>query len=252
MKLSNDTIARLDQLIGTSMIAGIKKIIIEPGKIRGIDENQNVVVITTNSLPDFGGKQVGINRIDQLRSRIDLLRSADGPDLVVEAVESTTVADTIISLELSVGKTKVPFRCASVTAIANVPKNIVDKFVWEVTMPTKVLPVLTQGISTMGADHLTIASRDGISVSLECIDSNKDVFSTDGGSIRWIGDGAPDSSFCKKYVAKFLLPLLREVVKGQYSRGAPATDSIIIKLGQEGIISITVNDLSFYVLPVAG
>lgn len=242
MKLTTDTIAALDQLVQTAMIAGLKKLVIEPGKVRGIDEKQSVVVISTDNVPDLNGKQIGINRIDQLSARINLVKSQG--DLAIEATESQQNSADIALLDLAVGRTKAQFRCASVEAVKGVPKNITDTLVWEIKVGSKALPTITQGVSAMGAEQLTLASRDGLTVSFECVDSNKDVFTTDAEEApKWIGTGTAGTSFCQKYPAKTLLALIKEAAKHE--------DPVTLKLGEGGILNLVVNKFNFYVIPVA-
>lgn len=241
MKLSTDAIAQLDQLVQTAMIAGLKKLVIEPGKVRGIDEKQSVVIISTTNVPDLNGKQVGINRIDQLSARINLVK-AQG-DLAIDATESQSNAADIALLELSVGKTKAQFRCASVEAVKGVPKNITDTLVWEIKVGGKVLPTISQGISAMSSEQLTIASRDGLTVSFECVDTNKDVFTTDAEEAPvWTGTGPAGTSFCQKYPAKTLLALIKEALKTE--------PQVTLRLGEGGILNLEVNKLNIYVIPV--
>jgi hypothetical protein len=242
MQLNKDTIAQLDQLVQTAMIAGLKKLVIEPGKVRGIDEKQSVVIISTTNVPDLNGKQIGINRIDQLSARINLVKSQG--DLTIVTTESQQNTADIALLDLSVGKTKAQFRCASVEAVKGVPKNITDTLVWEIKVSGKILPTIAQGIAAMGTDHLTIASRDGKTVSFECVDTNKDVFTTDAEDPPvWTGTGPAASSFCQKYPAKTLLALIKEALK--------IDPKIALRIGEGGILNLGVNNFNFYVIPVA-
>jgi hypothetical protein len=241
MKLTADSIHRIDLLVQTAMVAGLKKLVIEQDKVRGIDEKQSVVILSTDNVPDLSGKQVGINRIDQLNARLNLVKSQG--DLTIEATEAPNGND-ISMFDIVAGKTKAQFRAASVEAVKGVPKNINDTLIWEIKVTGKILPTLNQGVSAMAAETLTIASRDGTSVSFECVDGNKDVFTTDADEAPvWIGQGSAQSSFCKKYPAKTLLSLLKEAVK--------TTDPVSLKLGEGGILSLKVNGFDFFVLPAA-
>jgi len=241
MKLSQDSIAKLASLIQTSQTAGIKKLVIESGKIRGIDEKQSVVIISTDNVPDFGGKQIGINRIDNLADRLNLVKNQG--TLEIEATEASNKQDISI-LELSSGKTKAQFRCASVEAVKGVPKNITDTLVWEIKIDAKTLPVIAQAITAMGAEAVTIASKDGKVVSIELVDTNKDIFTTDLTEAPvWIGTSVAQSSFCKKYPAKTFVSLLKE--------GLKSDPSLSLKLGEGGIFSFKVNGFDFFVLPMA-
>lgn len=241
MKLSADSIMKLDVLVQTALTAGIKKLVIESGKIRGIDDKQSVVIITTDNVPDFDGKQVGINRLEQLAARLSLVKNQG--DLLIEATEATSGADISI-LDLSAGKTKAQFRCASVEAVKGVPKNVADTLVWEIKVNAKALPVISQGVTAMSAETITVASRDGLTVSIECVDANKDVFTMDlEDAPLWIGTGSKTSSFCQKYPAKIITSLLKEALK--------TSDPVTLRLGEGGIFSFKVNGFDFFLLPVS-
>jgi hypothetical protein len=239
MKLNADSIAQLDSLVQNAMTAGITKLVIADGKIRGIDPKQSVVIITTDNVPDFGGKNIGINRIEQLYARINLVKSQGA--LNIEATEASNGQDISI-LDLNSGKTKAQFRCASVEAVKGVPKNITDTLVWEIKVSSKLLPTLSQGISAMGSETVTIASRDGKTVSFECVDGNKDVFTTDAvDEATWIGTDVAGTSFCQKYPAKTLLALVKEATK--------TADPAVLRIGAGGILSLKVNGFDFFVIP---
>lgn len=241
MKLDSDTISKIDQLVQTSLVAAIEKLIIEPGKIRGFDKAQTVALISTDNVPDLNGKQIGITRVSQLADRISLVKSQG--DLSIEATESQSNPNDISMLELSVGKTKAQFRCASVEAVKGVPKQIADTLVWELKIDNKILSTVTQAVSAMGSDHITVASRDGKTVSLECVDGTKDVFTTDLVEPPvWIGTTSAASSFCHRFPAKTLLALLKEAKKS-------SNDTVTVKIGEGGIMNLNVNNFTFYVLP---
>lgn len=240
MQLTTESIQRLDQLVQTAMIAGIKKLVIEQDKIRGIDEKQSVAILTKEQVPDLEGHQIGITRLEQLAARLNLVKSQG--DLKIEAAESTGNKDDISLLDLQAGKAKAQFRAASVEAVKGVPKNITDTLVWEVKVTSKLIPILSQGVTAMAAETITIASRDGVVVSFECVDANKDVFTMDAEDPAvWVGTGSPASSFCQKYPAKTLIALLKE--------GARTTDPLSIFVGEGGILSLKVNGFDMFVIP---
>lgn len=239
MKLNEDSINKLDLLVHTALTSGVKKLIIESGKIRGIDEKQSVVIITTDNVPDLGGKQVGITRLDSLAARLSLVKSQGNVE--IETTEASNGND-ISLLDLKCGKTKAQFRCASVEAVKGVPKNMADTLVWEIKINGKSLPVINQAINAMGAEVVTIASKDGKTVCLELVDENKDLFTTDiSNEVNWVGSGTPQSSFCQKYPAKTLVSLLKEALK--------TSDPLTLMLGEGGIFSLKVNGFDFFVLP---
>ena len=238
MKLTKKSIDDLYSLVLTALVANIKKLIIEPGKIRGIDEKQSVVVITDQRVPDLGGT-AGINRLELLAARLNLIKNQG--DLDVEVTMAPNGTD-VSMMELSSGKVKTQFRCASVESVKGVPKTSVDTLVWDIKLGTKELLAIAQGAGAMGAETITIASKDGVTVSIECIDANKDVFSIDlAASATWIGTDAPGSSFCQKFAVKTVVPLIKEGVKVQ--------DPMPLYIGAGGILSFKVNDFDFSVIP---
>lgn len=239
MKLSADSILKLDLLVQTAKTAGIKKLVIEGGKIRGIDEKQQVVIITSNNVPDFGGKQMGINRLDSLGDRLNLVKNQGA--LEIEATDALNKSD-ISLLDLSAGKVKAQFRCASVEAVKGVPKNVADVPTWEIKIDSKVLPVIIQAVTAMNAEAVTVASKDGKTVSVELVDSNRDVFTTElPEAPLYIGKEPAKSSFCHKYPAKIFTSLLKEALK--------TADPLSLQLGEGGICWFNVNSFDFFILP---
>jgi hypothetical protein len=239
VKLDIDSVHRLDLLVTTAQLAGIDRLIIEPDQIRGIDMKQNVAILTDKNVPDFNGKTIGINRASVLGARLALVKATGDP--MIEATESTHNPNDIAIMEISSGKSKAQFRCASSEAIKGVPKKINDVLVWKLTIEAKLIPTLTQAAGAMSADLVTIASSDGKVVSFEFVDANKDVFSTEAeDDAQWIGTGAPATSFCQKYPAKTLISLLKEASKG---------GSVTVSMGEGGVLALTVNGFQLYVIP---
>jgi len=239
MKLSNEAIVLFDSLIQTSLTMGISKLVIEPGKIRGIDAKQTVTVITADNVPDFNEKQVGINRLDNLAARLNLIKSQGTP-----VIEFTVAANdnNVSLLDLSANKVKAQFRCASIESIKGVPKNVTDKLVWELKFDARILPLINQAINAMGSEIVTIASKDGKTVMIEIVDQNKDVFTTELTEPPvWIDSGEPVTSFCQKYFSKGFVTMLREAFK--------SSDVVTILLGENGIIKIKLNGFDFFMLP---
>ena len=237
-KLTTESTQKFDSLIQTSMIAGIKKLVIESGKIRGIDEKQQVVIVTSNNVPDLGGKQIGISRLDSLCARLSLIKNQGSLDIT--ATEHPTEKQDIAQLDLSSGKVKAQFRCSTVSAVKGVPKTISDSFVWEIKLESKYFPTIVQAVSAMGSEAVTIASKDGKTVVVELVDANKDVFTTElSDNIKWISTKTASTSFCHKYPAKPFVSIMKESLK--------SNDKITI--GEGGMLSLLINGFDFYLLP---
>lgn len=240
IKLSTDSVSQLDQLIQTATLADLVKLVIEPGKIRGINKNQTVVVFSDNGVPDMQGLQVGINRVSELGARLNLIKSQG--TAVVAVTPSTHTPNDISMMELSSGRTKAQFRTASVDAVKGVPKNITDTVAWQVTIDSRLITTIVQGVAATKAENITIASRDGQTVTFETVDANKDIFATDAEDHAvWVGQGTPGTSFVQTYQAKTLLALLREANK--------SGGKTMVNVGAGGLLSLVVNGLDFYFVP---
>lgn len=244
MKLTKASIAHLDTLLQTANIAGIEKMIIAEKTIRGIDEKQTTVIISKENVPDFGKTiKVGMNRLSNLMSRINLVKSTG--DYEVEAVISKNGVD-VSHLQLTSANTSVQYRCASVEAIKSVPKAINDKLHWLVEIPGKTVGLASMAISAMSADNLIITAKKDGSVYFEAIDTNNDVFSTKfADEASWIPeeDEEPASkSFSYNYPVKTVLPLF----KAASNNGANAVN---VMIGEKGILTVIVNGYDFFVVP---
>lgn len=241
MKLSQDSIALLDSLVQTARAAGIKKLVIESGKIRGIDEKQQVVIITTNNVPNLNGKQLGIARLDMLSDRLNLMKNQG--TLEIETTDSNFNKTDIGQLDLTAGKVKTQFRSSTIETVKGVPKNVSDVPAWEIKIDSKVLPVITQAVSAMSSEAVTIASKDGKTVSIELVDSIKDIFTTELTEPPiYVGTGAVSkTSFCHKYPSKIFITLLKDALK--------TADPLHIHLGEGGICWFKINGFDFFILP---
>ena len=181
MKLNSESVKSLESLVHTALIGGINTLIIDKTSdgdkiIRGIDEKQSVVVITKSNVPNLNDKQVAISRLSLLASRLTLIKNQG--DVDIDAVEAKNGTD-ISHLDLSSGKTKVQFRCSAVDVTRGVPKSMNDTPAWKITAPSKIISLLSQATAAMQAEKVTISSKNLDCVTLECIDSNNDVFSTE-------------------------------------------------------------------------
>jgi len=246
MKLTQDSIGQLETLLQTANIAGIEKMIIAEGTIRGIDEKQTTVIIAKENVPDFGKLSVGMNRLSVLMSRVNLVKSTG--EYQVEAVASKNGKD-VSHLSLSSKDTSVQYRCASVEAIKNVPKAINDKLQWLVEIPGKSVGLVTMAISAMNTDNLILTAKKDGSIYFEAIDTNNDMFSTKfADAASWIppeDDEPASKSFSYNYLVKTVLPLL----KAASNNGA---NNVNVMVGEKGILTIIVNSYDFFVVPFLG
>jgi hypothetical protein len=70
------------------------------------------------------------NRVKMLLSRLNVIKTQG--DLKIETEEN---GNDIVSLNLSGGKSKTTFRCATVDSVKGVPKSASDVMTWEIEIP---------------------------------------------------------------------------------------------------------------------
>jgi uncharacterized membrane protein YkoI len=240
MKLSAATIASLDNLLSTLTTIGIDKVIIEPGKIRAIDEKKTVGTITDQGVPDLDGKTLAVNRIKSLKDRISLAK-AQG-DVAITATLAAAGTD-VSMLEITAGRSKSQFRCAT-AEVVKVPKTFNDVPAYEVLISVKQIPLIASADAAMVADGITIASKNGTAVTVELVDANKDVYTFEVEKAATATAGGKASSFVFKYPSKSLLSLLRESAK-------TSTDDVKLSIGAQGILLVDVAGYRFFTLPQA-
>lgn len=242
MKLTSDAISKLDSLLQLSSIAGLEKLIIADGKIRGADEKLSVILLTDVGLPDLNGLQVAFNRLGVLRSRLSLINNMQ--DFSIDVTPAKNGKD-ISHLEFLAKGTKAQFRCAAVENMKGVPKSINDTVHWHVIVPGASARLLVQAVGAMEADTITLTAKQSGEVFFECIDKNADVFSNKlADSPTWVPVTPEPASkvFCDAYPAKSLLPLLTHASQ----KGAVDVNMLV---GENGILTIIVADMEFFVIP---
>jgi hypothetical protein len=239
MKLSAQTIASVDNLLTTLNTIGIEKVIVEPGKIRAIDEKRTVGVVTDQQVPDLEGKTLAVSRIKALKDRLNLAKAQGNVGITATAGSGTDIS----MLELAAGRSKTQFRCSASDAV-KIPKAINDTPAYEVLISVKQIPLIAQADSAMATDGITIASKDGSVVSIELVDSTKDVYTFEVEKAASPVNGQKAGSFVFKYTSKSLLSLLREAAK-------TAGDDVKLKIGSGGMLFVDVAGYNFFTLPQA-
>lgn len=240
MKLSQDSIKKLDLLLQSAALVNIDKLILSAGSIRGIDDKKSVALITDQNVPDFEDFVVGLNRLPVLADRLNLVKNDE--KCGIEVIESTQRPGEVQSLSLTSSNAKVQYRCSSAEAIRGVPKAINDTIFWLVTLDQSMVPTITQAAGAMKADRLIVTAKtDG--VYFEFVDTNNDTFSMKiSDTAEWVppDQDAKQLQFVTSYPIKSCIPLIRAAAKD---------GAVSLMFGERGIMSIDVNGYTFMVLP---
>ena len=245
MKLTEDSVKNLKTLLQAVSIVKIDRIIIEENTVRGIDDDQTVVIISQTDVPNFNGSRVGLNRLSTLANRIGLL---DKAGLTIEAVEAPKRGDSdnqdISSLKIALSGTKFEYRCARADAI-KAPKKLNDVMTWQITVDAKeIVPMLLKASNTIDSEQIALVSRSSGEVLIEMVDaSTQDTFTMKiAYGAQWIREDEDQTtqSFVHYYAVKTLMPLL----KASASESDP-----VLEVGEEGMLQITVKGHTFTLLP---
>lgn len=232
MKLDQQTLAYITNVVNTAQMVGIDDVIIEPGKVRAIDENKTVVLFQEENVPDMMFGSVGLNRINVFLSRLDIARTQEGFEVSVVTDDNNEFAR---GLTMKAKGVKVDYRCANPRTI-QAPKSVNDELVCRINITPEAVYLLQKGQTAMGTDVVSVISNEN-GVTFELIDVNGDKFShTFTHEVTTLTDNA-DTTFVNKYPVKTLLSLFKDNPEGSFS------------IGRKGILNIVVNHMNIFVLP---
>ena len=232
MKLKPEDITFIENVIRTAAIVHIDSIIIEPDRVRALDENTTVLILEEENIPDFDFNSIGLDRVGVLLSRLNIAKERDNFGINAEMDDNN---EFIRVLKMSGKGTKIDFRCSNPNHI-RAPKQIQDEAIARVQITKEVVDLMQKGIAAMGAEYVNLISND--EVTFEFVDVNNDVFSHVIADEAEHVNSSSTTKFAHKYPAKTLLALFKNNPDGCFEVG-----------GQKGMLSIKVNNLTFYVLP---
>jgi len=249
MQLTSDLIEFIENVVKTAQSVNIEDVLIdaENGAVRGIDEDRTVVLFQDADVPEFpvgaiGLKRadvpefpvgaIGLKRLSIFLNRLGIVKGREGFSLDAEIVTRDDV-EYVNAFHMKSADTKVGFRCANPETI-KAPKQINDDIIYRVQLNAEAVSVLQKGYGAMGTETVSVIGGDGVAFELE--DMNEDVmrhvFAAES-----IQLGEATGSFTHKYPVSTLLALFKQNPDGEFEVGA------------KGILRISVNGLSIYVLP---
>ena len=240
MKVDAKTLVYIQNVVKTAQLVKIGNIIIEPDKVRAIDDEKSVVLFQDEDVPAMPFGSIGLNRIDVFMNRFELARSADKFEIEAIMPESKdNNAPQFARAIVMKGKgMKIDYRCANPATI-QAPKQINDTLKYQIQMNNDVVSLMAKGQTAMNSDDVSIISnKDG--VSFEITDINSDAMNykfSDGVDLVDVKADQDDTEFSFKYPLKVILPLFK---------AAPSAPFFI---STKGMLKIIVNELDMFVLP---
>lgn len=231
MKLSNETLTFIQNVVHTAGIVDIDSIIIDPESVRGLAEN-NTVVLLEKDVPELEIGSVGLNRTDVFQQRLGVVKDLDS--FAVDAVMDDEKG-FVRSLTMKAKGTKIDYRCANPTTI-RAPRVINDELSARVDVTADAVQMLQKGAAAMGSDLVQFHSdKDG--VRFELIDTNNDTFDHLFAEKATPLSKESEGYFTHKYPVKTLLALFKDDSVDHFS------------VGSKGTLLVKINDLGVYVLP---
>lgn len=249
MKLSQPTLDYIRNVVSTADMVKIDSIIIEPDRVRGIDENHTVFILQNTDVPALEVGSIGLNRLNVFTSRFDLGKSMS--DFTVDAVVEGDDPETSYarSLTMKAKGVKVEYRCAN-PGVLKAPRLVHDVVRYRIQLNPEALMMMQKGMAAMSADTVTfVGSSKGVHFEMSDINADKmqyqvtdvvHVIPLENADDQDDDDEEDDGdfSFSHGYQLKTLLPLFK---------ANPIAD--IFFTVPEGMLKIVVNDLDVYVLP---
>lgn len=232
MKLTNNLITFIENVVKTGLSVNIDNVIIETDTVRAIDDNRTVVIFQDTNVPEMPFSSIGLSRVPVFLSRLDIAKTQDQFTVDVTIDDDDDYAR---SLTMKGTGTKIDYRCSN-PANMQAPRQINDTLVYRVQLNAETVSLLQKGQGAMGSEIVSIIGcEDG--VSFELADINNDIFKHQISSDVQLLDSDASETFSHRYLLKTLLALFKQNPDGSFD------------IGEKGILNIKINDLDLYVLP---
>lgn len=232
VRVDQNTLIFIQKVVDTARLVKIENVIIEPGKVRAIDDSRAVALFQDKDVPDLPFGSIGLTRIDVFHSRFEIAKSMDG--FTIEAMMDPT--NTFArSIKMKGKGINIDYRCASPTTI-QAPKVIQDDIKYSSRMTPEAVGLIGRGLSAMGADVIEFSGDDeGVLFSIE--DVNRDALTYQFADAFADVDGDEVSAFKYKYPAKVLLSLLKQSSDQEFF------------ITTRGMMRVIVNGLTLHIPP---
>jgi len=244
MKLTEDIISYITNVVNTANIANIESLVLEDGRVRGMDEEQTVVLLHEKDVPTFPFDTMAFTDVSLVNNKLRIFSERSKDEREVAGVTSMQAAakyfmditvdderNFVRNITMKVGRyNRIGARCSN-PAHVKAPRVIHDTIVIKFPVTPSLVTALNDAISAVGnVDSVQIKQiNDGVGFFVE--DTNGEPFEYQ------FADTVPSENFSHKYPLKLLLTLLKQGVDGEFG------------LGEKGMLKVTINDLDLFVLP---
>jgi hypothetical protein len=239
MKIDPIELEHVKRVVKCATNAKIDNLVIEPGKIRGIDDDQTIILFHTEDVPQFSFGSLGLNRISTFVARFDLAANISGTEVSVETETDKNGQLFARALNIKGKGIKIDYRCAN-PAVIRAPRKFVDIVTYHVDMSPDVLFFMTKGQSAMASKEVTLTCKNSVTM-FTITDVNGDELQYEFPlNAKDINNPANKSvEFTYSYSLTTLLPLLKNVPDQPFCITAPT-----------GMIKLTIDGFDVYIMPV--
>lgn len=240
MKINTTMMEFIENVIRTAQLAKIDNIIIEPGKIRAINEDKSVVLLHDTDVPTFPFGSIGLNRIDVFLTRYNIVRDAKHEiEVAMPDQLKPNTQPFARGIVMTAPGIKIEYRCANPSTIS-APKEIKDAVKYQVKMTPEAVSLMTKGQSAMSATEITlVGSKDGVSFEISDINTDQFTYKFADTILNVEAGDSTIPTFRHKYTLKEILPLFKH-----------SPDSMF-EITSRGILKLNVNAFTMYLLPRA-
>lgn len=235
--ISPATLKHLMQVITTAKQIDIHAVVLEPDRIRGINELQTAFILDTSTSPEMEFQCLAMSNTALFMSRYDLVK--DHPNLKVSANLDTMVdGNTYVrALQLKAGKTTIDYRCANPLIITS-PKNSKTAMMCSLTMTPADAALIMKAKSAMAAETVSIAyTETGVSWYVSDINGDKLVTDMTDKPIPFDMADSNVPNFKYDYPIKSLAPMIQHSSRPE------------IHINLRGFLNVQVRGLDMYVRP---
>lgn len=234
MKLPNEIVDYISNVVKTANIVAVDSVIIEPNMVRSINDDRTVGIYSNKDVPDVPFGSIGLTRIQDLSSRFAIAKEVDNFSVEVDGND-----EHITMFKLNAKGLKIEYRCGDPGKL-RAPKVLNDVECYKVKLSEGAVSLFQKGLSAMSADEVSIVSNDG--VSFEFSDLSHDIYSyqfADTVDLIPNEDGEVPSTnkFVHRYHAKTLLALFKNNPEATFT------------VGQKGMLRFPLNNMTVFVLP---
>ena len=235
-KLAKPVLDYIEKIVGVAKLAGIDTIILEEGRVRGVDDDKTVFILQKENVPDLPFGAIGMTRINVWSSRYDIAKAS--ASYSVEATIDDEDKDSpsfVRSLTLKGKGVKIDYRCANPKTLKS-PREIPDPITHRIKMTNDAVNMMTKGQSAMAAEEVSFfGSKTG--VCLEMKDNNSDALNYEFSDTVGLENGHTVVDFHHRYPLKTITALFKQNPDGHFL------------ITTKGMMFITVNDITVVVFP---